>query len=66
MSTDKHLPPGPWHYETTARVGDHDGKGHVYIVDADGRKITTVWGPADSKLATANLIIKAREDVTND
>lgn len=56
-----HLAPGPWHYETTALPDDHDGKGHVYLVDADGRKIGTLWGPAETKIATAKLIINARE-----
>lgn len=56
------LPPGPWHYETTALVGKPDGKGHVYVVDANGRRIACCWGPADTKIATANLMIKARED----
>ncbi len=64
MTTDPHLAPGPWHYETTALPGDHDGKGHVYLVDANGRKIGTFWGPAETKIATANLIIKARDEVS--
>ena len=56
-----HLAPGPWDYETTALEGDHHGRGHVYVVDADGRKIGVCWGPADTKLATVKLIIDARE-----
>jgi len=60
--SNKHLPPGPWHYETTALKGEPDGKGHVYVVDANGRKIGVCWGPADTKIATANLMIKARAE----
>ena len=58
-----HLPPGPWEYETTAPLDQHHGKGHVYIVDANGRKIAVVWGPPDTKLATKDLIINARAAV---
>lgn len=58
------LPPGPFHYLTTARDGEHHGKGHVYICDATGRKIAVCWGPPDTKLATALLIINARDAVT--
>lgn len=58
---DEDLPPGPWHYETTAAPGDHHGYGHVYIVDANGRKIMACWGPPKTKMATAALIIEARD-----
>ena len=57
------LPAGPFHYETTAPFGAHDGKGHVYIVDATGRRIASLWGPADTKLAMAELIINARSSL---
>ncbi len=56
----KSLPPGPWHYETTAPPDKHDGNGHVYVVDANGRKIAAVWGPPETKIATATMMIKAR------
>ncbi len=62
--TDPHLAPGPWHYETNAPAGKHDGVGFVYLVDANGRKIGTFWGPAGTKIASANLIIKARDEVS--
>lgn len=55
-----HLPPGPWEYETTAPFDGHHGKGHVYIVDANGRKIASCWGKPDEKLALKDLIIEAR------
>lgn len=57
----EHLPPGPWSYETNAAVGAHDGTGFVYILDGNGRKIGTCWGRPDEKLATARLIIRARD-----
>lgn len=55
------LPPGPLSYETTAPPGEPDGKGHVYIVDATGRKIASLWGPAETKMAMAALIIEAHD-----
>jgi hypothetical protein len=55
------LPAGPWHYETTARRGEPDGTGHVYIVDATGRKIMSVWGSAATKMAIAELVLRARD-----
>lgn len=55
------LPPGPYEYMTTAALDDHHGVGHVYIVDANGRKIASIWGKPDEKLALKDLILKARE-----
>jgi hypothetical protein len=54
-----HLPPMPWSYETNAPVGQHEGKGFVYLLDADGRKIGTVWGKPDEKLAVIEFICDA-------
>lgn len=53
------LPPLPWSYETNAPVGAHEGKGFVYLLDANGRKIGTVWGNPDEKLALAEFILDA-------
>lgn len=55
------LPPGPFQYMVTARPGEHEGKGHVYVIDASGRKIAVMWGTADEKLALAGLMIAARD-----
>ena len=55
------LPPLPWSYETNARVGDHEGKGFVYLLDANGRKIGTVWGNPNEKLAIVQLIMDAAD-----
>ncbi len=56
----------PFSYMTTARPGEHDGAGHVYIIDANGKKIASLWGPGAHKLQLASLIIKAseRDDTT--
>ena len=51
------LPPGPYEYATTAPLDGHHGKGHVYLLDATGRKIGVVWGKPDEKLALVNAII---------
>ncbi|WP_375414644.1 hypothetical protein [uncultured Bradyrhizobium sp.] len=57
----KHLPPLPWSYSTNAPVGQHESKGLVYLLDANGRKIGTVWGNPDEKLAAAAMIMDASE-----
>lgn len=53
------MPEGPFEYETTALPGVHHGRGHVYIVDKTGRRIASLWGPAQTKMAMAHLIIEA-------
>src|SRR3546814_10444253 len=58
-SIDPRLPPGPYCYQTTALPGEHDGKGHVYLVDAAGKKIASIWGNADVKMALVGLFIDA-------
>jgi len=57
--TEKKLPPMPYGYATTAQPGDYHGNGHVYIVDANDRKIAALWGKPDEKMALADLIIRA-------
>lgn len=57
----ENLPPLPWSYSTNAPAGQHEGKGFVYLLDANGRKIGTVWGKPDEKLAVAELICDASE-----
>jgi len=59
-----HLPPLPWSYQTNARVGEHEGNGFVYLLDANGRKIGTLWGKPDEKLAVAELIMAASDAKT--
>lgn len=53
------LPPGPYDFQTTALPDEPTGKGHIYILDATGRKIGVCWGKPDEKLALAALIIEA-------
>jgi hypothetical protein len=57
---DSALPAGPFYYMTTAKPDAHQGSGHVYIIDAAGRKIASLCGPPDVKLAVAQMIIDAR------
>ena len=59
----KHLPPLPWSYSTNAPAGQHEGKGFVYLLDANGRKIGTFWGNPDEKMATAQMVMDASEDI---
>lgn len=60
----QHLPKGPYGYMTTAKKGDHDGKGTCHVIDGSGRKIAVLWGSPDEKLALAELIIDARDKQT--
>lgn len=56
------LPPRPWSYLVTAKLGQHEGAGHVYIVDANGRKIACVWGTPDEKIAFTELALTAANE----
>jgi hypothetical protein len=64
MITKTDLPPLPWSYSTNAPIGTHDGKGFVYLLDANGRKIGTVWGRPQEKLAIAELICDVSEEAS--
>ena len=55
------LPPKPWSIMVTARADKYVGNGHVYICDANGRKIMSLWGAPREKMEMVELIIKARE-----
>lgn len=58
------LPPGPYTYEiitAKATTGQPIGNGHVYITDATGRKIASIWGKPAEKMALAELICNARD-----
>jgi hypothetical protein len=50
--------PRPWTWSWQASYGGSGG-GHVYILDANGRKIAAVWGKAEEKTATAELIVRS-------
>lgn len=43
----------PWDWTGTPQTAG--GAFHCYIVDSTGRKIGTVWGPGDEKIARARL-----------
>jgi hypothetical protein len=49
--------PRPWDWIFVS--ANASGGGHIYLVDANGRKIAAIWGKAEEKEATADLILKA-------
>lgn len=59
--TERALPPLPWSYETNTREGQHEGAGFVYILDANGRKIASLWAKPDEKMGMAELICDASD-----
>ncbi len=58
------LPPGPYEYATTAPLDGHHGIGHVYLLDANGRKIAALWGKPGEKMALVELMTAMRDLVT--
>lgn len=55
----------PLDYLVTAPPGEHEGSGHVYIVDATGKKLASLWGTKETKIAMATLILDAANRDTN-
>ena len=55
------LAPMPWTWITTSPDEGFEGSGHIYLVDANGRKIACIWGKAREKVAAANFICDATE-----
>lgn len=54
--------PGPYDVEVVKAAGaGADSPGYVYILDRDGRRIATVFGRSDEKLATAALLARAAD-----
>ena len=53
--------PLPWDWEWRPTMF---GPGHLYIVDANGRRIAAVWGQHPEKEATAKLIIESVNSAT--
>lgn len=47
--------PAPAPYDFLAIGANASGGFHLYVTDANGRKIAAVWGPAAEKEATARL-----------
>lgn len=50
--------PLPWDWMFVG-ANSATGGGHIYLTDANGRKIAAIWGKADEKVKTADLIIEA-------
>jgi hypothetical protein len=57
------LPKGPFTFLSTAREGKHLGSGAMFVLDANGRKVATVWGSPEEKVELAALMIEARDRV---
>jgi hypothetical protein len=57
MTDPSKAAPRPWDWQWVG--GTRNGLGHIYIVDANGRKIAAIWGKAGEKVHTADLIIDA-------
>lgn len=53
--------PAPAPYDFLAIGANASGGFHLYVTDANGRKIAAVWGPAAEKEATARLFAGAPE-----
>ena len=62
----KDLPPGPYTIETVSAKGKPEGSGHVYVLDATGRKIASMWCKTAEKMALANMICDARDKIDAD
>lgn len=57
------LPPLPFTYETHSLSGSREGTGYVYVLDAKGRKIASLWGHPAEKIAVAEMICDASETI---
>ena len=64
FGSDDALPPAPWTWTDNGPIDRPLGTGFVYLHDATGRKIGTVWGSPGEKVAIANLICEARDQVS--
>lgn len=49
--------PAPAPYDFLAIGANASGGFHLYVTDANGRKIAAVWGKAEEKEATARLFV---------
>lgn len=50
------IAPRPWDWIFVS--ANASGGGHLYLIDANGRKIAALWGGADEKQANAELIVQ--------
>ena len=50
----------PWPYNSLEISADTASSGyHIYVTDATGRKFAAIWGKADEKAFTADLLLRA-------
>jgi hypothetical protein len=61
-ATIKKLPPGPFSLEQSQSTSAN-GRFHLYVTDANCRKIAALWGNHDERLALGELLIHARDQV---
>jgi hypothetical protein len=61
MSDPSKAAPRPWDWQWVSAGAT--GRGHIYILDASGRKIAAVWGKAGEKEHTADLIIDSVNEI---
>lgn len=60
------LPPMPWDWIASS-APSANGAFHIYLVDANGRKIAAIWGKGSEKKAIADFIVRATaETLTGD
>ena len=52
------LPPFPWDW-ICAAFPTNNATSHIYLTDANGRKIAAIWGREGEKELTADYILKA-------
>jgi len=52
------LPPKPYALLESA-MASANGAFHLYVVDANGRKIAALWGKEEEKLALGKMIVEA-------
>ena len=52
-------PPKPYKLETVTAPAS--GGFHLYVVDANGRKIAALWGKEEEKMAFGNEIVEMSE-----
>lgn len=58
LSAPPSLPPFPWDW-VAAGHPTINARYHIYLVDANGRKIAAIWGKDGEKELTADHILKA-------
>lgn len=51
------LPPGPWNWVASGGA-DIRGQFHIYLVDANGKKLAAIWGKEGQKTLVAQHIIQ--------